>query len=171
VAAQPKNAWTPWSVFEWKPGSFFMNIQPDFEDFLRLLEDHRVDYMIVGGYAVAFHGYPRFTQDLDIFFETSWENVDRLRQCLVAFGFQAKNVPGDALRTPGNIIVIGVAPVRIDLINTIDGVTYAEAKNNIVRGRYGNVEISFISRNDLLRNKQSTSRAKDKADVEELSDR
>ena len=63
-----------------------MNIQPDFEDFLRLLEGRQVDYMIVGGYAVAFHGFPRFTKDIDIFFDTSRENVDRLRQVVVEFG-------------------------------------------------------------------------------------
>jgi hypothetical protein len=74
---QPKNAWTPSNVFVWKQGSFFMNIQPDFEEFLRLLEDHQVDYMIVGGYAVAFHGYPRFTKDIGIFFEASRQNIDR----------------------------------------------------------------------------------------------
>jgi len=144
-----------------------MNIQPDFEDFLRLLEGRQFDYMIVDGYAVAFHGFPRFTKDIDIFFDTSRENVDRLRQVVVEFGFQEDNVPRESLETLGN--VIGIAPVRIDLVNDIDGVTYTEAKPSVVRGRYGGVEVNFIGREDLLRNKRSTSRAKDKADVEELS--
>ena len=65
-----------------------MNIQPDFEDFLRLLEGHQVDYMIVGGYAVAFHGYPRFTKDIDIFFDRSDDNIKRLQRAVVEFGFQ-----------------------------------------------------------------------------------
>ena len=144
-----------------------MNTQPDFEDFLRLLEDRQVDYMIVGGYAVAFHGFPRFTKDIDIFFDRSRENVDRLRQVVVEFGFLEDNIPRESLETLGS--VIGIAPVRIDLVNDIDGVAYAEAKTNVVRGRYGGVEVNFIGREDLLRNRRSTSRAKDNADVEELS--
>lgn len=146
-----------------------MNIQPDFEDFLRLLETHRVDYMIVGGYAVAFHGFPRFTKDLDIFFDSTTENVERLRRALIEFGFREDSIQREALETSGNVIVIGTAPVRIDLVNQIDGVTFVEAKSNVVRGKYSETEVSFIGRSDLLLNKRSTLRAKDKADVEELS--
>ena len=69
----------PWNASAWKRGSFSMNIQPDFEDFLRLLEGHQVDYMIIGGYAVAFHWFPRFTKDIDIFFDASTANAERLR--------------------------------------------------------------------------------------------
>jgi hypothetical protein len=146
-----------------------MNIQPDFEDFLRLLEAHRVEYMIVGGYAVAFHGFPRFTKDLDIYFNAATENVQRLRQTLIDFGFREDSVQSEALAALGNVIVIGAAPVRIDLVNRIDGVTFDEAKLNVERGKYSDIEVSFIGREDLLRNKRSTLRAKDKADVEELS--
>lgn len=146
-----------------------MNIQPDFEDFLRLLEAHRVEYMIVGGYAVAYHGFPRFTKDLDISFNAATENVQRLRQTLIDFGFREDSVQSEALATLGNEIVIGAAPVRIDLVNRIDGVTFDEAKLNVERGKYSDIEVSFIGREDLLRNKRSTLRAKDKADVEEMS--
>ncbi len=146
-----------------------MNIQPDFRDFLKLLETHQVDYMIVGGYAVAFHGFPRFTKDIDIFFDVSAANIDRLRQVLVEFGFREESVPREALETPGNVLAIGVAPVRIDILNRIDGVAYAEAKPNTVRGNYDRLAVTFIGRQDLIRNKSSTSRAKDKADVEELT--
>lgn len=146
-----------------------MNIQPDFEEFLRLLETRRVDYMIVGGYAVAFHGFPRFTKDIDIFFDSSERNIDHLCQVLVEFGFREETVPREALGIPGNVFAIGIAPVRIDLVNRIDGVAYSEAKANAVRGKYGSVEVSFIGLQDLIRNKVSTPRAKDKADVEELT--
>ena len=77
----------------YRPASSSMNTQPDFEDFLRLLESHRVDYMIVGGYAVAYHGFPRFTKDIDIFFSDAAENLVRLRAALVAFGFEPATVP------------------------------------------------------------------------------
>ena len=146
-----------------------MNTQPDFEDFLRLLEVHQVEYMIVGGYAVAFHGFPRFTKDIDVFFEASRANVDRLTRVLVEFGFRQESVPQDALETPGTVLAIGVEPVRIDLINQISGLTFAEARQNAIRGHYGEIETRFIGLEDLIRNKNSTNRAKDKADVEELS--
>lgn len=146
-----------------------MNIQPDFEEFLRLLEEHRVDYMIVGGYAVAFHGFPRFTKDMDVFFEPSEANIARLRSALVGFGFQEDDVPCDLFIAKGNVLTFGVAPVRVDLVSDIDGVTYAEARPNAVRGKYGRTEVTFIGRDDLIRNKRATPRAKDKADVEELT--
>jgi len=145
-----------------------MNTQPDFEDFLRLLEAHRVDYMIVGGYAVAYHGYPRFTKDIDIFFSDAAENLLRVQEVLVAFGFQIATVPLEALAKPDAVVAIGVEPVRIDLLNRIDGVTYEEARASTVRGRYGDVEVTFIGKEDLLRNKRATGRHRDLGDVEEL---
>jgi len=146
-----------------------MNIHPDFEELLRLLEEHRVDYMIVGGYAVAYHGHPRFTKDIDLFFDPTDENVGRLRETLIAFGFQEQDLPLEAFTTKGNVLTFGVVPTRVDLINDIDGVTYEEARPNVVRGTYGGVEATFIGCADLIRNKQATPRAKDKADVEELT--
>ena len=146
-----------------------MNIHPDFEELLRLLEEHGVDYMIVGGYAVAYHGHPRFTKDIDLFFDTTQENVDRLRKALIAFGFPERGLPPDAFTTKGNVLTFGVIPTRVDLINDIDGVTYATARRNAVRGTYGGVQVTFIGFEDLIRNKQATPRAKDKGDVEELT--
>ncbi len=145
-----------------------MNTHPDFEELLRLLEEHRVEYMVVGGYAVAFHGYPRFTKDIDVFFQSDDENVRLLRQALMAFGFREEDLPREAFTTPGNVLTFGVVPTRIDLINSIDGVTYEEARRNVVRGAYGEVEVTFIGFEDLIKNKKSTPRAKDRGDVEEL---
>ena len=145
-----------------------MNTHPDFEELLRLLEEHRVEYMVVGGYAVAFHGYPRFTKDIDVFFQSDDENVRLLRQALMAFGFREEDLPREAFATPGNVLTLGVVPTRIDLSNSIDGVTYEEARRNVVRGTYGEVEVTFIGFEDLIKNKKSTPRAKDKGDVEEL---
>jgi len=145
-----------------------MTTHPDFEDFLRLLEVHRVDYMIVGGYAVAYHGFPRFTKDIDIFYADDRGNVTRLQEALVAFGFQADTVPIATLERPHAITAIGMEPVRIDLLNRIAGITFAEARPHTVRGRYGAIEVTFIGRVDLLRNKRSTGRQRDLADVEEL---
>ena len=79
-AVRRKSDWMLWNCSAFRQGNFSMNIHPDFEELLRLFEEHQVDYMIVGGYAVAFHGYPRFTKDIDLFFNPSDENIDRLRK-------------------------------------------------------------------------------------------
>ena len=145
-----------------------MNIHPDFEEFLRLLEEHDVEYMIVGGYAVAYHGYPRFTKDIDVFFRMTPENAVRLQRVLVAFGFGEEDLPLGVFTTRGNVLTFGVVPTRVDLINDIDGVTYEDASCNVVRGTYGDVEVTFIGFDDLVRNKSATPRARDKGDIEEL---
>jgi len=146
-----------------------MNTHQDFEELFQLFEEHHVDYMIVGGYAVAFHGYPRFTKDIDLFFECSPENIARLRAALIDFGFEQEDLPEDAFATKGNVLAFGVAPTRVDLLNDIDGVQYNDAKPNVVRGAYGSVEVTFIGRDDLIRNKRAAPRAQDKVDAEELT--
>lgn len=145
-----------------------MNTHPDFEELLRLLEEKNVDYMIVGGYAVAYHGHPRFTKDLDLFFRVTDENVCRLRSALVEFGFTDEDVPAELFAAKGNVVTFGVIPTRVDLVNDIDGVTFDEVWPRIVRGTYGNVQTKFIGRDDLIKNKEATSRARDKGDAEEL---
>jgi hypothetical protein len=124
--------------------------------------------MIVGGYAVAYHGFPRFTKDIDIFFSDTPENAARLRQALVDFGFAEASVPIEMLRRPEAVIAIGIEPVRIDLLNRIAGVGFDTAWPKAVRGRYGDVEVTFIGRDELLQNKRATGRTRDMADVEEL---
>ncbi len=145
-----------------------MNIQSDFQELLKLLEKHSVEYMIVGGYAVAFYGYPRFTKDLDVFYSLTPGNVSSLKKVLREFGFRDDILPDD-LFEKSNIIKIGIEPVRIDLINEIDGVEFSTAKKSVVKGKYGNVEVTFIGKKDLIKNKQSTKRLQDKADLEKLT--
>lgn len=145
-----------------------MNIHPDFEELLRLLEEHGVEYMIVGGYAVAYHGCPRFTKDIDLFFQMTDDNTNRLRHALITFGFREEDLPFEAFMTVGNVLTFGIVPSRVDLINEIDGVTYEEARPNVVRGKYGKVEVTFIGFDDLIKNKKATPRTRDKGDIEEL---
>jgi hypothetical protein len=147
-----------------------MNTQSDFEDFFRLLESNRVDYLVVGGYAVAFHGFPRFTKDVDVFFDATPENASRLRTVLVAFGFQPSMVSESVLLAPNAVIAIGLEPARIDLLSRIDGVSFDEARGGMVRGRYGSVEVCFIGRDDLIRNKRASGRPRDLGDLAELLD-
>ncbi len=146
-----------------------MSAQAHFEAFLRLLESNKVDYMIVGGYAVAFHGFPRFTGDIDVFFDMDEANIGRLVEALVQFGFPKAEIPLETLRTKGEMLTFGVPPVRVDLMNEIDGVSFKEAKASVERGRYGATEVNFIGREPLLKNKRTTKRAKDKADIEGLT--
>ncbi|TSA25897.1 hypothetical protein D4R71_04475 [bacterium] len=147
-----------------------MNIQQDFEELLELLIEHKVKYLIVGGYAVAFHGYPRFTNDIDIFYEMSEENVKKITDCLVNFGLSNSEVNGKLFLEKNNIIVIGVEPLRVDFINDIDGVEFAAAWENRIKGKYGSVEVNFISKTDLIKNKLKTKRSEDKLDVEKLTE-
>ena len=145
-----------------------MTTHPDFEEFLLLLEEKQVEYMIVGGYAVAFHGYPRFTKDIDIFFDASPDNVARLQEALIAFGFEREALPDEAFTRKDALLIFGSPPTRVDLLNFIDGVSFADARPNAVRGRYGAAEVSFIGRADLIRNKRATPRAQDKVDADAL---
>ncbi len=145
-----------------------MNTQPDFEELLRLLEQNKVRYMVVGGYAVAFHGFPRFTKDIDIFFLNSGENIILVRKCLSDFGFPQDRIPRKLFTEKGNIIQFGMAPVRVDLINEIDGVSFEEAERRIVRGKYGKVEVNFIGKTDLIKNKVASGRPQDELDAKTL---
>ena len=97
------------------------------------------------------------------------ENIEKILDTLEQFGFSRQDLDKALFSTQGNIVTFGVAPVRVDFINQIDGVEFVGAKQNRIRGKYGDVEVFFIGKNDLIKNKQSTSRTKDKADIEELS--
>ena len=145
-----------------------MKPHSDFEELLRLLKDRNADFLIVGGYAVAFHGYPRFTKDLDILYLNSTVNIQRVQDAIVEFGFQRSEIPLDALRKKGNVLTFGVEPLRVDLMNEMDGVSYKEAACESVRGHYGTIEVSFIGKNALIKNKKATPRLRDKGDAEEL---
>ena len=96
------------------------------------------------------------------------ENINRLRRTLLAFGFTPDDVPAELFAEKGALVTFGIPPTRIDLLNEIDGVTFDQAKEGRIRRMYGNVEVCVIGRSDLLNNKRSTPRTKDKADVEEL---
>lgn len=145
-----------------------MNIQQDFAELLRLLEKHKVEYLIVGGYAVAFHGYPRFTKDIDIFYNNKDDNVDKLQKALFEFGFKKNELPKKFFKTKGNIITFGIEPVRVDIVNEISGVQFSKAWKRKVRGKYGKTEVNFIGKLELIKNKSSTNRLQDKADAEKL---
>jgi len=145
-----------------------VNIQRDFEEFLQLLNSERAEYVIVGGYAVAFHGYVRATDDMDLFFHNTPENIERIRCALAAFGLPITDTQAKGFAEVGSIVRMGLAPVRLEMINAISGLTFDEVWERRVSGMYGRTPVCYISRVDLLVNKRQSGRPKDLADVDEL---
>jgi len=147
-----------------------MASQQDFKELLELFNAHRVEYLIVGGYALAFHGAPRFTGDLDLLVRPSSDNAVRLLAALTAFGFGALDLTLDDFATPDRVVQLGVPPVRIDLLTSISGISWEEAQAGMVRGTYGGVPVDFIGRAQFIANKRATGRRRDLADLEALGE-
>ena len=147
-----------------------MEVQPDFRELLALLNDHKVEYMIVGGYALAFHGAPRFTADLDILVNASPENSRRIIQALEQFGFKSVGLNEEDFRHPEKVVQLGVPPVRIDLITSLTGVTWEEAFSGKAEGKYGELPVYFLGREQFIVNKRALGRKRDLADLEALGE-
>jgi len=135
---------------------------------LSLLLDNRVDFLLVGAYALATHGFPRATADIDIFVKPDSENASKLYKTLVEFGAPLENVLPDNFARPGIILQIGVAPRRIDILTEIDGMTFDEASEGKEIIEIEDLMIPVISRQNLIINKLATGRDKDKIDAENL---
>jgi hypothetical protein len=145
-----------------------MIIQDDLKDLFRLLNEKNVEYVIVGGYAVAFHGFVRATKDIDILFNNNPENIKRLITALVGFGISETGMNPAIFSNPGQILRMGCPPLMIELINGVGGVTFQEIWQNKVMGNYGDIKVSFISKKDLLLTKKAAGRPQDIRDIEEL---
>ena len=145
-----------------------MNIHKDFEEFLKYLTDEKVDFVIIGGYAVAFHGYVRATNDMDLFFKNSDKNILKIRNALNKFGISTSESDADEFKKSDTILRIGNPPVRIELSNSISGIEFDEVWANKIEDRYGDVTVYYISLDDLLKNKKTSGRPKDLADYDEL---
>lgn len=145
-----------------------METQSDFKELLALFNAHNVDYLIVGGYALAFHGAPRFTGDIDLLIEPEATNAQRILDSLESFGFGSLDLTQNDFTTTNNIIQLGVPPVRIDILTSISGVTWEDAYNNKVAGVYGDIQVYYIGLKEFETNKLATGRAKDIADLEAL---
>ena len=146
-----------------------IRLPPDFREFLRLLNSHRVEYLLIGGYAVGFHGYPRPTGDMDIWIAISSQNATRLVEALVEFGFSAEDVPVALFTEPGKIVRMGIPPMRLEIVTTISGVEFApcyERRSSVV---IEGVAVNIIGLDDLKTNKKASGRHKDLNDLEQLS--
>jgi hypothetical protein len=140
----------------------------DFSAFLRLLNAHRVEYLVVGGYAVGFHGYPRATVDLDVWIEMSSENAARVVDAVRAFGFDLPSLTPQLFTRPTTIVRFGLPPFRIEIMTTIDGVDFEACRRNAVTFDAGGTPLPVISLDDLKRNKRAAGRYKDLADLDAL---
>jgi hypothetical protein len=140
----------------------------DFREFVELLIKHKVDYLIVGGYAVGIHGYPRYTGDLDIWLNNTPENADKILKVVNEFGFSSYGLTATDFTKPENIIQLGYPPLRIDLLTHIDGVSFDECFPNRKEVVIESLTVNFISYHDLLKNKKASGRNRDKDDIENL---
>ena len=145
-------------------------LNQDYKEMLSLLLDNKVEFLLVGAYAMAAHGFPRATADIDIFVKPDSENASKLYKTLEEFGAPLENISSDDFAKPGIILQIGVAPRRIDVITTIDGMTYNEASEGKEIVEIENLLIPVISRENLIINKMSTGREKDEIDARNLKD-
>ena len=147
-----------------------MDLAPDFDEFCALLTAHAVEFAIVGAHALAFHGAPRFTGDLDILVRPTVENGRRVLLAIADFGFPTAPLTDADIAAGTKVIEMGVAPVQIHVMSQIDGVTWDEVWESREVGPVGHRSVAFIGREAFLRNKRAAGRPKDLADVDALRD-
>lgn len=145
-----------------------MELDQDFNEFLQLFLDNGIRFMIVGGYAMAAHGLPRFTGVLEAWVWISKENSVKIVSALHEFGFGSINITPQDFESPNLVIQLGYAPNRIDLLTGIDGVNFDDAWERRLLVDINGLEIPFIGRDDLIKNKKSAGRPQDLADVTRL---
>ena len=144
-----------------------MNIHSDFRDFIISLQKKRVDFVIVGSFALAIHGHPRATGDIDIWIRPDEANAGRLIDSLHDFGFSSLQVTKDDILS-GKIIQLGYPPVRIDIITRLTGLTTDEIWDTRVEGPFGELNVYYIDRECFIKNKRAIGRNKDNADIDSL---
>ncbi|HXI58929.1 MAG TPA: hypothetical protein VNO55_22835 [Polyangia bacterium] len=145
-------------------------MNPDFSDLLATFNAHGVEYLVVGAHALAAHGHVRATKDLDVWVHATAENAPRIVRALTSFGAPLQDLSEKDLVNPGLIFQIGVPPVRIDIITSIDGVDFLAAWRDRVQTRLGEIFVPVLSRHHLIANKKASGRLQDLADVERLEE-
>ncbi len=145
-----------------------MLIEKDYLELLRLFNKYKVKYCIIGAFAVGFHSIPRYTKDIDLLVEPSSENAARILGALKDFGFGQLDLSMDDFNQLNRVVQLGHEPVRIDIITSIGGCTFARVWKNRKKGKYGEERVCFIGLDELIRAKMASNRAIDKADLEKL---
>ncbi|MGV0023433.1 DUF6036 family nucleotidyltransferase [Phormidesmis priestleyi] len=145
-------------------------LNQDFREFIQLLNDNQVRYLVLGGYAVAIHGYPRYTKDIDIWIEMTPANAANIVQALQQFGFGSLEFTPEDFLTPDQVIQLGYPPNRIDLITTPDGVDFVTCFDAKLEVEIDGMMVNFIDLENLKINKKASGRLQDLADLENLED-
>ncbi len=143
-------------------------LPPDFKEFLQLLNSERIEYLLVGGYAVGYYGYPRSTGDLDIWIGSKPKNAEAIVRVVRKFGFAAAVISADLFLTKNRVIRMGVPPLQIDLLTTISGLEFADCYARRTVDVVDGVQVNFISLEHLKANKRGSGRARDVDDLEHL---
>lgn len=143
-------------------------LPPDFKDFLKLLNENQVEYLVIGGYAVGYHGYPRATADMDIWIAIRRENAEKVVAVLREFGFDVPELTADLFIQENRVVRLGVPPLRIEIITTISGVTFDECYAKRVTDELDGITVNLISLECLKINKRASGRYKDLNDLENL---
>ena len=146
-----------------------LELANDYKEFLRLLRAHEVEYLLIGGWAVGYHGHPRATYDLDVWIGISPANADRLVKALAEFGFDGTELSPNLFLQPDKIVRMGVEPVRIEIMTSISGVEFAECYSERLETILNDVPVDLINLRDLKINKEASGRLKHLADLEQLS--
>lgn len=145
-----------------------ITLPKDFKEFLKLLHSKEIEYLVIGGYAVGLYGYPRATGDMDVWIAINESNASKLVEALKEFGFSSSEIEKSVFLEKNKVIRMGVPPLRIEVITSIDGVIFEECyerKNSII---VDNIEVNFISLSDLIKNKKACGRYRDLDDLEHL---
>ncbi len=145
-----------------------MTFNPDFKEFIQSLNENDVRYLVVGGYAVAYHGHPRYTKDIDLWIWLNEENAQNVVNALIQFGFGSLGLTAEDFTEPDQIIQLGFPPNRIDLITTLEGVSFSECYEARIMTTIEDVPVNFIDLNNLRKNKRASGRFQDLADLENL---
>jgi predicted nucleotidyltransferase len=146
-------------------------LHKDLKEFLGLLNGHKVRYLIVGGYAVGIHGYPRYTGDLDVFVDANPQNADRIVGAFREFGFDLPQLNAESFIQPNRIVEVGREPVKLQVMTSISGVTFEDCYNRRIDIEIDGLTVPFIGYDDLIRNKRATGRDKDQVDAQQLAKR
>lgn len=146
-----------------------IQLTEDFKDFLKLLISRKTKYLLIGGYAVTYYGYPRTTGDIDIWIEQSKDNCEKVINIIKEFGFDVPNLNLDLLLNKDKILRMGMPPFRIEIFTRIPGVEFAHCYQNKVIGTIDDLELDIISLADLKINKKASGRHKDLDDLENLN--
>ena len=144
-------------------------LPPDFKEFLKLLKDHDVRYLLIGGYAVGYHGYARATDDMDIWVAIHPDNAQKLVSALKVFGLDDPNLTPELFLQKPKIVRMGFPPMRLEITTSVSGVDFEECYQTRIIDKLDDIEVNFIDLEHLKKNKMASGRAKDIADLENLA--